>query len=528
MTWLEARAVRRAAFLFALALSGPFGCSGEEASTGTKAPGGAAASLAFDVEGGVLAVAPGQVLDVALLVPPGHAHASVWLEGDYLDASLGAGELDVVDGRTTVSLHAPTTPATFALHAKADDLEARLDVSVSASGFASLRVTATYGGHRPATEIIGSTFLSGRCDAIEAAPLRDGSPRAAGSVGNPIVLSKVPAGSKVAVAVRIGHYASGCVDLDPLVPDSVRSVDLAILDRPMALDQTALQAVLTFEPAPADRVAWDAMLSAANQRALAAFTPNGVPEAKILLDGMAGAAPATSTTAFTSARLDNSYDTKVTSWLEAHTPSLHDRASAYLVAGRLDAFGDLALRIDASGQPGLATVTLATFAALPADEAGFSAPVAFGWTADPNDPVHLSGSLDVALSKLVTRAADGRARTAVTGATTVADALATQVDCTGLAASLVGAGTSYPGCDASCTASLCHAALTAAWSSASDASATASEVTQISLAASAQAEVGEEAEPISFAGTWVGQVTAPGSTFAVKGGASALYAPKTP
>ncbi|MDB4997058.1 MAG: hypothetical protein JWM74_4490 [Myxococcaceae bacterium] len=490
-------------------------------------------AVRFDVEG-VLAIAPGQIIDVKILTPEPSGQVSVGLEGDYLDGSLSASEVLPVGGLATVSLHAPTSPTTFSMRAKlAGSNDARLDVSVSASGFGTLRIASHYTGRRSATFVVGSVFLKASCPELAQSPLKDGAPKISGPIDTPLVIPSVPAGTRVAVSLRVGHYASGCLDIDALVPGVTRDVAVDVFDRALALDRTNLQAILTMEPEPVDRQAWDAMLDTATAKALGAFA-DGAPESTLLLDAMQASAPPSGAPDFATSRTQGSYETKTSAWLAAHLPTLRARATTWATAAKPDAFGDLGFHIDPGKSAGLAEITLQTFGLLPANEAGVTTRVPFGWTADAktttlDDTVHLSGSVYVSPTALVSHAADRRAAVEVPGAKGVPSALATQIDCAGLATALVGAGVSYPGCASTCTAILCAAGLAEMWTRAHEASATSLEVTQIGLTASARVEVGDDAEPVAFSGAWVGQVSAPGNkTFALKGVAKAAYGTTPP
>jgi hypothetical protein len=506
-------------------------CGGADEST---APGpNKPQAVRFEVEG-VLTVAPGQIIDVKILTPEASPKVSVGLEGDYLDGSVGASEIVPAEGVATVSLHAPTSPTTFSMRAKLDGSnDARLDVSVSASGFGTLRIASRYTGRRSATFVVGSVFVKGSCPELALAPLKDGAPKISGPIETPLVIPSVPAGTRVAVSIRVGHYASGCLDIDALVPGVTRDVAVDVFDRALALDRTNLQTILTMEPEAADRQMWDAMLDTASAKALSAFA-DGAPESTLLLDAMQASAPSQATADFAASRTQGNYETKTSAWLTAHPPTLRARATAWATAAKPDAFGNLGFHIDPGKSAGLAEITLQTFGVLAANEAGVTTRVPFGWTADAktttlDDTVHLSGSVYVSPTALVTYAADRRAASEVPGATGVPSALATQIDCAGLATALVGAGVSYPGCSVTCTAILCSAGLAEMWTRAHEASAASLEVTQIGLTASARVEVGDYAEPVAFTGAWVGQVSAPGNkSFALKGVAKAAFGTTPP
>jgi hypothetical protein len=503
---------------------GGAGCSGGSSSDaapalgeGTTTP--SEAEVRFDVDG-VLTATLTQHVGVSIVVASPPQPVAVWLDGDYVDASLDASDVVAgADGRAELTLRAPTVPAYFTLHAKLPSgASAQLDVSVSAAGYGGLVLTPSYQGSRGVLQVVGSVFVGGSCSDVLKGPLADGAPLAAVTVGQDVTLKHVPAGVRLAAFVRSGHFAAGCTDVDALAPGASPAVKVSLYDVPMALAKTNLDVTLGVQAQPADHDAWNAMLDAAATQAADAFFPTGTSEATTLLDAMSALVPAgggtgttpTNATQFSVSRTGGTWDVKTSQWLAARPPTMHARAAAWMAAGRPDAFGDLGVHLAPGPSVGLASVDLATFGALDANDAGFSTNVAFGWLADSTDGVHLSGSVDLRPTALVTAVANREAAAAVAGAPSVPSALATpaQIDCDGLAATLVGGGgSSYQGCDVGCTAALCREALETRWQAARDASMTAGKELHVAMTASAHATVGDTAEPTGFDGAWVGQVT---------------------
>jgi hypothetical protein len=248
-------------------------------------------------------------------------------------------------------------------------------------------------------------------------------------------------------------------------------------------------------------------------------------DAKVLLDAMQSATPGgasgTSAAQFQNGRSANDWSTATSSWLAAHTPSIHARASTWLTAAAPSALGDLSAHLAPASGVGLATMTLSEFAGLDAKSAGLSSSVAFGFVADSSDVLHLSGTVLISPSNLIAAAADAQAVTTVSGATDVSSALATEIDCAGLASSLVGSGECYSGCNADCTGALCATAISVLWQNAKNASLNASHTVAMDLAASAKTTVADDAAPASFDGSWTGNVHLPGAPFTVGGAATA-------
>src|SRR6185312_4217886 len=118
-------------------------------------PDGGSATISFD-DGGVLTLAPKETATLDLSAA-GLSNATVSLAGNYLDAFLDADAVDLSSGHGQVTLRAPSSPTTFAVLAASGQATARLDVSVSATGFANIRVMADYHGKRAVPLVVAST-----------------------------------------------------------------------------------------------------------------------------------------------------------------------------------------------------------------------------------------------------------------------------------------------------------------------------------------------------------------------------------
>ena len=498
-------------------------------------------SVAFD-NPGALRASPLQSVDVGVTVTGPDTNVTFLLESDYADASLSMGDVTTSGDHATVTLHAPSVAATFTLLARAAGaIDARLDVAVSASGFATVRVMPMYVGHRAIPNVVASAFVATTCEALAQGALQDGAPQETGGAAGPIILSSVPAGSHLAIFARVGHYASGCADVAALAPDASSDVPLTILDLPIAIDETNLESSFSFEPDATGATAWSAMLDGAITEAATAFVPPTSTEAGALLDAMRAAVPSASQTGFDTARGAGGWDMLAATWLGQHAPTLEARALGWLNEGKASDLGTLAAHLHACDGSsscggdktslGYVTVTLETFASWTASDIGMSVrSMQFAWAADANDTVHLSGSVHLWPTALVTHSADARAALDVHGATDVATAVAMQVDCGGLASAILGTATaSYPGCGPTCTASLCKTGLGAMWSRASGASETGNDDHIIAMTASAPATVDDTAQPVQFSGAWVGHVGATtNTTFAMKGAATAQASQPVP
>jgi hypothetical protein len=458
---------------------------------------GVTSSVTFDQDG-VLALAPSQTVAVNL-----HSDVdtvTLSLAGDYLDAFLDSDSVDTSSGQGTFKLHAPSSPSTFSILAVAGNASARLDVAVSATGFATVDVTVNYTGDRPIPEVAASVFLETTCALLDGAAM-DGSPLVLGTQGEQLVIPSVPTDGHVAVAVRIAHYATGCVDIASLSPNETHSVTVDVFDLPLDLGDTTLETRFTFTPIIADATTlagyFDQTVSGA---VLAAAFPTTQTESYDLLDAMGAAS--TSPSDFAAARSSMGWNSATQSWLDAHTPTLTARASAWLHASANAGLGDLTGHLAAD--PMTPTFTPKTLGALDATKAGISAPVPFSWTGQPADVLSVTGNVTIVPSALACAGADVVAQTDVPTSTGVATALALGIDCTGLGSALVPAGYGFDTCDATCVAALCVSALDAMWTSGAAALSKPSEALTLAITVAAPVQVGDTANVTSFMGAWVG------------------------
>jgi hypothetical protein len=488
------------------------GCS--DAGVLTPGPDGGTASVQFD-EQGVLALAPKEsaVIDLSAA---GAAHATLSLVGNYLDAFLDTDTVDVSSGHAEVTLHAPSSPTTFSVLATAAQATARLDVSVSATGFATVRVTVDYQGKRPVPIV---TFVETTCAQLTGGAT-DGSPLVLGTYGEKLVIPSVPTDGQVAVAVRIAHYAVGCVDVPFLVPDDTDDVTVSVFDLPLDLASSTLESRFTFTPDAQDQVALTSYFEqVVGGAVLSASFPSSSTEVTRLLDEMSTAS--NSATQFASARSQDGWDTTVSAWLAQHTPSMHDRASKWLTEAAQAGVGDLTGHIGADASKPVFTPKM--LGAIDAQIAGVSAPLPFAWTGQANDVLSISGDVSIAPSQLACAEADLRARADVQTATGVADALSQTIDCSGLGAALAQSGYAFGTCDASCMADLCATAIADLWTAGTNALAKSSDVVTLSLSVAAPAQVGDTAQVEGYAGSWVGSFAYGTSQVGTKGVAKGAY-----
>ncbi len=479
-------------------------------------PDGGAESLGFDATG-VLTLAPKQTATLDLSAA-GISNATLSLAGNYLDAFLDADAVDSSSGHGGVTLHAPSAPTTFSIFATAASASARLDVAVSSTGFASVRVTVAYQGKRAVSIVAASAFVETTCAQLGSKAV-DGAPLVPGTFGDPLVLEDVPTDGQVAVKVRIAHYATGCVDVPSLTAGEIHDVTVNVFDLPLDLQDSSLETRFTFTPDVSDEAALDAYFAdTVDSAVLNASFPSSTNEAVRLLDAMSAAS---GSTLFQTARTQKYWDSAAASWLSQHGPSMHALASQWLGEAAQAPIGDLTGHLE--GDAAKPVFTPGALGPLDAATAGVSAPLPFVWTGQPNDVLSLSGGVSVLPSQLACAEADLRAQNDVPSSLGVADAIATSIDCAGLASNLVPQGYAFGQCDAGCVEALCVAAVGELWTAGADALAKPSDSLTLAVSVAAPAQVVDTPKVQSYAGGFVGAFAYGTSQIATKGVAKGAF-----
>ncbi len=464
---------------------------------------------------------PGEAVMIGATVRPGGKHAIGFaLLGDAADAALDATVVHTnADGVAETRLHAPSVATTFLLRATLigdADVTDTVAVAVSSKGFATIEAAPHYSGVRQVTSWTATAISRTTCAAL-APMLPDVPPgglETTGAAKQNLVIHDVPVGPPIAVVVRAGHFAFGCVDSPPLVPNTTAKLGITVIDRPLDLAATKLDFALDFAPDPVDLAA----LTADGLQVVETKVFNQSQDAGFLLDAMQALAPA----GFYEARTANGWDMATMQHLEGLGVDLHAEVEAWTYAGLGIQPPTLAVRVRGSDilagslEAHLTILQLGSFS--PA-EAGFPKTINdASWLAQTNDVVQLGASVPWRPSALIAASALVGARVEYPGVATVGDALALGVDCTGLGTTLGG----YTGCDGSCLATFCTAALESAWIPAATASpAPGSNESALAITVVGQAQVDDTAVPISVEGMWVGSLRDPTTQANMMGAATA-------
>ncbi|HSC85622.1 MAG TPA: hypothetical protein VLC09_00040 [Polyangiaceae bacterium] len=481
--------------------SAAFGCDDDGVSHDDGAGGAPAVqrSIAFTATS-TLTMSPSESVSLSIEArPEGPQAVSFGLLGDAkdaFDASLDPTRtLTDPTGLATTQLRAPSTSATFWVRAWLDDdHEARRAVSVSAEGFAQLRVIPRYSGLRKLGEWTASARAGTSCaDWLDK--LSDGPLVATGEV--PLDIEAVPVGPSITVTVRAGALAQGCVTVPRLEAEELRELEIPVTDLPLHIDRGGLSLEFGIDYASP---AFDGTLSTSRERASVAWSQGKQGDAAALLEAwgktLTDSRRAELVAATTASSLVQVIEDE---WgVEANATPLRD----LLDAGLEEASGSLATESTFTGQLAFSsgTFTLDEVSGIEASQTGFV--LTSSWTAstEPGDVLVLSGALEYEPAAWLCAVAEGPGTTAA-----LTSSLSNAADCMGLASALLSAhgGALYSGCDtATCVRSGCEAAVSEALRAASRAD--RDYLTTLAIAMTGNAEPTEKADIASYEGSWLG------------------------
>lgn len=475
--------------------------------------------LAF-LRKGTLTLAPSALHDLTVIAtPPRRVSVRFALLGDALDASLDRVSVTTDEtGRGSVKLRAPDAATTFRVRATIENgPTAEAEIAVSAQGFGTLEVVPVYAGKRSHSLWTAAVVARSTCASLQGL-LPEDPPGAlfASSVGTPVITG-APVGPSLAVAVRSGGAMWGCTDTAALAANQTLTVKVNVVDRPIDLSTTKLD--LTFEYAP-EPMAYATLLADASERLAEGALPMGA-EATVLLDAMAAGLDEADASAFAEQRAANGWDDTVETALGADGTALRHAVLAFAEAGLAAQSHLLTARLSAlPGTAEHALFELLQLGDVDAAAAGIPAAHLASFSANADDMLQLGATLYWLPSRYVGAAALTAAKVDMPSAKTMPDALASLASCGNVATLLGSAGS----CDSPCLEAKCVAALAARWELGLDASALESQVGELTLTATAAAELDETARPTGFDGTWLGTVADGSASASVEGAVTATVA----
>lgn len=459
--------------------------------------------------------------------------------GDPLDALLDRSEAETdSQGYADVQLTPPSSPTMFQLRANIGSLVAVQSLTVADGGVATVQVEPrrlNLSALRDINTWIASAHSDKTCADVPGFPPEDGpiSAPAASKTDAPIIPT-VPAGTRLAITLRSGHFIGGCTTVESLPPGPVSSpqvVVVSLLNRPIDLSASSLALSFGLDSAGAS---WQSLLMEAGVSAQSALLGTSTDDVDALLDAMREAS-GDSRQVFENTRKAELWDDVLRArWGAGAATKLRDLLGSWLVAGRArftsaePTFrGSLSpLPQSAPTDASTARLSLTTVAGVNAETAGFAESAQVAWSASPDDTVALGTDLYFVRSRLATALAEAAAVDATPGTESAPEALTSALDCSALAVELTLPGAddtvAYGTCDADCLADLCERGLAALWSRAGDAEGLTP--TRLSLTATGKAYVGDGAEIAGLTGTWIGELDG-GSTSLATGGALTAATP---
>jgi hypothetical protein len=327
--------------------------------------------------------------------------------------------------------------------------------------------------------------------------------------GTPL-LTSVPVGPTLAVAVRSGALMWGCAEVQLSSPEQMGGVTIDVLNRPMVLSTASLTIGLEFAPSAAT---YPSLVDGGASLLSNTAFPQG-SSAKDLLDAVRALVPAASQGSFDQHRQSASLDqavsaamaadprTLVDGWLASAQSATHPQAPQ--ITGVLK--GNAA-------RPGMADFAVTALGPVSAATAGVSQQAALSWSANADDTLVIGGHFTYSPTRYVGALLTSEALKDFPSATDAPSALAQGIDCAAVGPLIEGFDT----CMSSCGEALCQQALASMWERGI---AAADDLGVVDVAASGAALVDDVAEPASMTGSWVGDLTALGTSCVVKGAAS--------
>jgi hypothetical protein len=466
---------------------------------------------------------PGETRPEVKLItkPAGVYKVRFALLGDYKDASLDKSEVETdAAGTASLAITAPSSATTFSVRASVgESVSTSIGVSVSASGFGTLQVDELYDGERKFSYWMASVRTGVTCAELANDLLTDGDLTGSAPVDKVPQVVDVPVGPTLAVTLRGAFSVAGCQEVSDLAAGEITAKVISVSDLPMKLDETDLDVTLGIDSATGNFDQMFAPSSIITSSLIGAGNDVGA-----LLDAMQeSTADSAEAAAFQSARSTYKWDLALVPTLGGATvapKAIRTLVEPWLLAGLATLPGDNSLqgRLYSVGEkPGSAQLELESVGGVPAKElaTGLNR---VSWKAEPGDTV-LFGTdpaLYVYPSQVLGALALGPAQVAVSGAGSVPEAVAGLLSCADVAQSMATAGTS-PSCNEQCLASLCAQGLEILWSDFLSSSAATKSFAQLTITATADALVDDEAEPTSFEGNWVGAFTLGQTTLPVGG-----------
>ncbi len=184
-------------------------------------------------------------------------------------------------GEASVELQAPSRQSEFVVRASLPNgAQASRTVRVNSTGYGTLELVPLYAGSRKIESWNVAVVLQSTCDEQESL----WGPSAVTNDSDTPVLQSAPANTSLAVILRGDELVGGCVTIKDLAQDERRTVEVSVMDRPVAIHEGTVSLILGIhETFAAFSRHWDQAI----QEGVAQFQGQGSSDADILLASMA-------------------------------------------------------------------------------------------------------------------------------------------------------------------------------------------------------------------------------------------------
>lgn len=444
-----------------------------------------------------LQLAPGATAILAVQIsPPRSTSVLFGIIGDSKNEAYLATEVSQTDanGKAYVSLTGPKTPGAFRVRAAVTGgPTAERAVSVSGQGFGTLLVTPNYTGTREPTEWVASAWPDLLCSSL-VSDYPTGPTEVRGS--SPLSLGPLPVGPTLAIVVRSGNLAAGCLDVPALTPDTVLPITVNVADLPV-ISTSTLATKMTFSDVE-DR--FIAHLRTAVETRLEEAT-DVQDEVHLFLDSLRKAVPKANRELFDLASEErDGLEPVLLDFLgpDGRVRSVFRSHLAYAATHLSEDSAILASFDPRAEQP---DIDVSEVAGVPAKACGFESEGPWSMVTEADGSFVLSGDLVFNAVPWLAGIAEARA---VAEAAALSVWLGRDFSCEALGALLAPPDQNlYEECDEACAQALCEKALELLWRSWLE---TDEAQSVLSVAASGVIESGPSGVLLKLSGSWIGSM----------------------
>ncbi len=467
-----------------------------------------------DTAVGTVVVQPDATYDVTLAL----------VEGS-VDAALSATVIrTAADGRGQFSIVASSVPASFGVRATTGTKSAILPVSVSNSGYATLKITGNYSGTRHVADWLATLKSGESCSTFGSSLPDDGAIFAESTASPPsIVVQDVPVGPTQSLVLRGDHSVWGCKDLPVLTSQEVLEVPVQLFDIPATYGPDPVPALFTIST---NVDVWATNLASTKSVLIDAPEQSATSDIDLFLDKMRAATNDTALQADLDQRRING------NWhaILANQWATLDGSSDRCIATALDKWLSGAIAtiaegitfetsltlISPSASPGQEQLNLKSMAGYPTDDYAPITAFPLSTTFGANDSLAASSAITFNEAHLLRSLAVTAARRQLPNSADVPNALASLLQCDILAANLNSAASGSSACDAACLTQLCSQATMLIWADTASA-ADQCGVTKLTLSCSGTLQLDAAAMVQGYSGNWLGLITSPSGNVSTGG-----------